>query len=44
MDKAWSEVDEKFVEVEVPKHEPGESPTREKMIDSLEAMETCLRI
>lgn len=44
MDKVWSEVDEKFVEIEIPKHEPNESPTREKMIESLEAMETCTRV
>lgn len=43
-DKAWSKVDEKFVTIETPKHEPNESPTREAMIESLEAMETCTRI
>lgn len=41
---AYSDVDKKFVAIETLKHEPNESPMREKMIESLEAMETCTRI
>lgn len=44
MDKAWSEVDNKFVELEPPKHLSNESATRSKLVESLEAMETCTRI
>lgn len=44
MDKVYSKLDEKFVDINIPKHKQGESPTREKMIESLEAIETCTRI
>lgn len=43
-EKVYSKLDEQFVEIEIPKHEQGESPTREKLIESLEAMETCTRV
>ncbi len=40
-DKVYSKIDGKFVEIG---HENGESPLREKLVDSLEDMETCLRV
>lgn len=43
-DIAYSKVDEKFVELQAPPHIPNESPTREAMVNSLEQMDTCLRI
>lgn len=44
-DRAYNKVDGKWVEFEHrPTHEPNESPTREKLIESLDLMEECSKI